>query len=103
MTTCDVRSPTAFTRLHNRIALVTGGSSGIGRATCLAYASEGAKVLVADLRCSSLDPKEAEVSTHELIQQNGGDAEFVELNVTSAQSVDAAVQEAVRRWGRLDM
>lgn len=90
-------------RLQGRTAIVTGGSSGIGRAICFAYANEGAKVLVTDLRPTSRNPTEADVATHEKILQHGGEADFLMTDVTDEKSIGAAVQEAVARWGRLDM
>lgn len=90
-------------RLKDRTAIVTGGASGIGRAICIAYANEGAKVLVTDLQPQSRNPDEADVSTHELIQQNGRQAGFLRTDVTDAASVEAAVKSVVERWGRLDM
>lgn len=90
-------------RLQKRTAIVTGGSSGIGRAICFAYANEGAKVLVTDLRPTSRNPNEAAEATHEMILQHGGEAAFLMTDVTDEKSVVAAVQEAVTRWGRLDM
>lgn len=97
------RYTATFPRLKDRICLVTGGSSGIGRAISLAYATEGAKVLTADLYPESRNPDEAAVRTHDLIVKNGGEAAFRQTDVTKAESVEAAVTEAVQRWGRLDV
>ena len=97
------RYTATFPRLKDRIAVVTGGSSGIGRAISLAYATEGAKVLTADLYAESRNPDEADVTTHDLIVKNGGEAAFRQTDVTKADSIEAAVTEAVQRWGRLDM
>lgn len=81
--------------LDGRIAFVTGGAGGIGRATALAFAEEGAKVAVADL-------KDAE-GTAEAIRAAGGDAYAIALDVTDQAAVDAAVDGVVDRWGRLDI
>jgi NAD(P)-dependent dehydrogenase (short-subunit alcohol dehydrogenase family) len=78
------------------VALVTGAGSGIGRATALALAREGARVLVADL---DADGGEA---TRKAVADAGGDAQFVLTDVTREADVAAAVEAAVRGWGRLD-
>jgi len=77
------------------VALVTGGSSGIGRATALAFAAEGAKVVVASRRS-----KES-AETVELIKAEGGDAIFVKTDVTQTTQVEALVAETVRHYGAL--
>lgn len=91
-------------RLKDRVALVTGGASGIGRAICLAYANEGAAhVFITDLQPTSKNPDEAEVTTHDLIQKHGGNATFIKTDVTVADSVDAAVGQVVAKCRRLDV
>ena len=70
-------------RLAGRVALVTGGGSGIGRASSLAFAGEGAVVIVSDLLEDT-----AEV-TAQLIRDQGGKAHSVQMDVTSAESVDS--------------
>jgi NAD(P)-dependent dehydrogenase (short-subunit alcohol dehydrogenase family) len=83
--------------LDGKVALVTGGTSGIGRETALLFAKTGAKVVVAGRR-------EAEGSeTIELIRAAGGDALFVKTDVSKASEVDALVQTAVEQFGRLDV
>jgi NAD(P)-dependent dehydrogenase (short-subunit alcohol dehydrogenase family) len=89
-------------RLANKIAVVTGGSSGIGRAICAAYASEGAKVVVADLVDKSRNPKE-DTSTVDLVKSLGSDAIFVKVDVSDSQSVDELIKAAVDKWGRVDI
>lgn len=84
-------------RLTDRTALVTGGASGIGRATALRLASEGAKVVVADVQ----DEKAAEVVAE--IQGAGGVASAVHLDVTDESSWAAAVAAAVEAHGGLDI
>lgn len=88
-------------RLQNKIAIVTGSSSGIGRAIALRYASEGAKIVCADLAPHSND--ETLTATHELIKQNGGEAIFQATNVSDATQVEAVVRSAVETYGRLDV
>jgi len=83
-------------KLEGRVALVTGGGSGIGRATALAFAREGAKIAIADLNT---------VGGHEtlrLIRDRGGEAVFVRTDVTRAVEVEALMDEVVRTYGRLD-
>lgn len=82
--------------LNGKIALVTGASSGIGRAAALAFAREGAKVVVADV---TVEGGEETVS---LIKKTGGEALFVKTNVAKAAEVEALVNTAVTTYGRLD-
>ncbi len=82
--------------LNNRIALVTGGASGIGRATCLLLAREGAKVVVADVQ------QDQASQTVRLVQAAGGEAMAVGCDVSNAAEVEALVQACVSRHGRLD-
>jgi NAD(P)-dependent dehydrogenase (short-subunit alcohol dehydrogenase family) len=98
-----VKSPIDETRkgskmggLQGRVALVTGGASGIGRATALAFAREGAKVTVADVNAAGSD------ETLRLIRERGGEALFVRTDVTQAAEVEALIGEVVRQYGRLD-
>ena len=81
--------------LENRIAFVTGGAGGIGAATAIAFAAEGAKVAAADLK----DPED----TVRAILDAGGEAYALSLDVTDQAAVDAAVDGVVAKWGRLDI
>jgi NAD(P)-dependent dehydrogenase (short-subunit alcohol dehydrogenase family) len=81
---------------QNKVVLVTGGSSGIGRATALAFAQKGAKVVVASRRV-----KESE-ETVELIQAAGGEAIFIQTDITQAVEVENLVAQTVAIFGRLD-
>ncbi|MBI4301201.1 MAG: SDR family oxidoreductase [Chloroflexi bacterium] len=83
-------------RLEGKVAVVTGGSSGIGRATALAFAREGAKVIVGDVAT------EASGETVRLIKGAGGEATFVRCDVSQAADVQAMVNIAVTAYGRLD-
>jgi NAD(P)-dependent dehydrogenase (short-subunit alcohol dehydrogenase family) len=82
--------------LVDKIALVTGGSTGIGRASALIFAREGAKVVVADV---NIDDGE---DTARIIRQSGGEAVFVKADVSVAAEVEAMVNKAVATYGRLD-
>ena len=84
------------TLLEGKIALVTGGASGIGRATASIFAREGAKVVVADV----LEDGGAE--TARMIEDAGGEASFVRCDVTDPASVEALVKRVVDIYGRLD-
>ena len=83
-------------RLKGKVALVTGGSSGIGRATAVAFAREGAKVAIADVNVKEGD------ETLETIVDAGGEAIFVKADVSRAADVKALVESVVKQYGRLD-
>lgn len=83
-------------RLEGKIALVTGGSSGIGRATALEFAREGSKVVVADIQVESGE------ETVTMIKKAGGDALFVRADVSRAAEVEALINTTVNAYGRLD-
>jgi NAD(P)-dependent dehydrogenase (short-subunit alcohol dehydrogenase family) len=82
--------------LEGKAALVTGASSGIGRAAALAMAREGAHVLVVDMT------EGAGIETVDLIRKAGGKAEFAKTNVARADETAAMVVAAVKAFGRLD-
>jgi NAD(P)-dependent dehydrogenase (short-subunit alcohol dehydrogenase family) len=83
--------------LKDKVALVTGGTSGIGRATAIAYAQQQAKVVVVGRR---MDEGE---ETVRLIKEAGGEAIFVQADVTKETDVKATVDKAVGVFGRLDI
>ncbi len=82
--------------LAEKVALVTGGASGIGRATALTFAREGAKLIIADMN------EDGGQQTVHMIQENGGDATFVQVDVTQVTQVEAMISKAVETYGRLD-
>lgn len=90
-------------RLQDRTAIITGASSGLGRAIALRYAQEGAKVVCADLTPTARSQEEAQITTHDLIVNNGGQAIFVQTDVGDAVQMETLVQAAVKEYGRLDM
>src|SRR5213595_430044 len=83
----------AFT---SKVAFVTGGASGIGRAAALAFARAGASVAVADVG------ERANQETARLIEQEGGRALVVRCDVTRGDEVKAALQKTAEAFGRLD-
>jgi len=82
--------------LQDKIALVTGAGAGIGRATAIKFAEEGAKVVVSDI-----DPVGGQ-ETVDLVRASGGEASFIRADVSSPSDVAAMVQHAVTTHGRLD-
>lgn len=87
-------------RMDRKIVVVTGGSSGIGRAIAKRFAIEGAIVTVLDV---SEMPEEGGASTIDEISAEGGEAEFRKADVSHWDDVDAAISDTVRRHGRLDV
>ena len=83
--------------LEGKVALVTGGSSGIGRATALRFATEGAKVVVADVNESGGE------GVIRVIRDKGGEAVYVKTDVAKASAVETLIAGTVRLYGRLDV
>lgn len=86
--------------LQSRIAIVTGASSGLGRAIALRYATEGASVVIAD---TIEAPIEGGETTLERIRAGGGNALFVHTDISDWNAVGHLVSETVRNFGRLDV
>jgi len=84
-------------RLKHKVCIITGGGSGIGRATSLLFAEEGAQLVVADKRAASAQAVASECSS------NGAQAIAIEADVASAAHVTRMVEATVQRFGRLDV
>src|SRR5262245_52601002 len=87
-------------RLAGRVAVVTGGTSGLGRAIALALAREGAAVTIGDVRER---PADGAPPTAEAIRQAGGGAVYLATDVTRQADVEALVKRAVTEFGALDV
>ena len=82
--------------LENKVALVTGAGSGIGRASSLVLAREGARIVVSDINATGAE------ETLSIIKDQGGDGIFVHADVSKADDVRVLVSRAVTSYGRLD-
>lgn len=83
-------------RVSGKVALITGGGSGIGRATAITFGREGAKVAIADYNRAGGE------ETVRMIKAAGGEASFIEANVAIAKQVEAMVAKTIDTYGRLD-
>lgn len=83
-------------RFEGKIILVTGGTSGIGRATAVQFANEGAKVIITGRR---VDRGQQVVRE---IKENGGEASFIKADHTKAEDCDEVVKETLEKYGRID-
>jgi len=84
-------------RLKDKVAIITGAASGIGRATAILFAREGAKVTVVDI-----DAEKGQ-DTVDLIRKEGGEAVFVQADLTKSEDAKKAVQETVKAFGTVDI
>lgn len=84
-------------RLSNKVAVITGGARGLGRATAEAFGKEGAKVLLADFD----DVGGAQTATE--LKAAGIDCDFIKVNVASAADVEAMFDRAIEKYGRVDI
>jgi NAD(P)-dependent dehydrogenase (short-subunit alcohol dehydrogenase family) len=94
---CFLGSTGTSMRLAGKVAVVTGGGSGMGRAIALEFVKQGARVVVADLRL------DAASATAALASEGGGEAIAVEVDVTRKAATLAMRDEALRRFGRIDV
>ncbi|ATB38682.1 3-oxoacyl-ACP reductase [Cystobacter fuscus] len=83
-------------RLEGKAALVTGSGSGIGRATALLFAREGARVIVSDVNVPGAE------ETVAAIRKKGGEARFIRCDVSKSSEVEALIRGTVEAFGRLD-
>jgi 3-oxoacyl-[acyl-carrier protein] reductase len=84
-------------KLENKVAIITGAGSGIGKETALLFAREGARVVVADIN------EQGGSDTVEGIKRNGGDGFFVKLDASSREQSKQMAGEALLRYGRIDV
>lgn len=87
-------------RLKNKVAIITGGDSGIGRAVALAYAREGAKVCIIYL--SDEEDKDAN-KTKELIESAGSEALVIKGDISNIDFCTSSVKKVIEKWGKLDI
>lgn len=84
-------------RFKDKVCVVSGGGSGIGRATCERFAAEGGKVVVVDLK------KEHGNETVKIIKDAGGESIFAKADVSSSMEVQAAIKAAVDKWKKINV
>lgn len=84
-------------RLKDKTAIITGGSSGIGRATALRFSLEGAKIMVADIN------EELGNETVKMIEENGGTAVFKRVDVSIPEQMENLVKTTIENFGKLDI
>jgi len=84
-------------RIKDKVVLITGSASGIGKETALLFAREGGKLVVADVN------DKAGEETVEEIRKNGGDAFFAHLDVSNREQVKQVVKDTISKYGRIDV
>jgi NAD(P)-dependent dehydrogenase (short-subunit alcohol dehydrogenase family) len=88
---------TKMARLENKVAFITGAGSGIARTATQIFAREGAKVVIAEIN------QDLGQESERLTREAGGDASFIQTDVTKEDSVKNAIQATVERYGKLDI
>lgn len=84
-------------RLKDKVAIITGAGSGLGRASAILFAKEGAKVVVAEI------VREGGEETVRRVRETGGDATFVQVDVSKAADCEKMVKAAIEKYGKLDI
>ncbi len=84
-------------RLENKVAIITGGSSGIGRETCLLFAKEGANVVIVDIN------DEGGQETLQMIESDGGQAIYINADQSQADQCEMMIQKTEEKYGRVDI
>lgn len=84
-------------RIENKIAVITGGADGIGKAASRRFAHEGATVIIWDMN------EEKGKATVDEIKKNGGIAKFVKINTAKFEEVEAATNQAINKYGKIDI
>ena len=84
-------------RVKDKVVIITGGGSGIGKETGLLFAREGAKVVLGDVN------EKAGVETVDAIKNGGGDALFVKLDVSNREQTKQVVKDTIAKYGRIDV
>lgn len=84
-------------RLKDKVAIITGASSGIGRASGVLFAKEGAKVIIVDIA------QKGGLETVKMIRKNGGEATFVKTDVSRGSDVKRMVKATMEKYGKIDV
>lgn len=86
-----------MSKLQNKVALITGAGSGMGKAQAILFAKEGAKVIAADVNLKGVE------QTAEEIKSAGGDAYAIKIDVSNKNSVEEGVKNAIEKYGQIDI